>query len=1069
MKTAASFAILAGGIAVATAVTAAETVVDRHGRIDFGTSAVAPGDAYFIDPSAGSVTKSGSGEWTLPLGNFFALGTGFELGVLGGVINLSAGTEPDYVTTPPAVLRNDAAVWLAAGRNVATNADGDVTQWYDVRETAAAAAGYGYAEAYSTVLSDGVQGVATAVKDGRDAIAFRAYVGNSLVRSLELRTVAGAATSYTMYDGFYVVSPRGPTGGENQHAPILGNMTTGYFFSGGKGTGAMLSEEGNAYWSAYTATYRHNGMVEDPTARVDGSKCHLCEFTAQTKFAFPIDSICRDRNLASGGVYLHEFIIFTRPITPQERAEVTAYLMQKWNLDRGRITINLASGTEIRAGDELLRRVDLKGDPLVGTGDQAVYPSMRYSDRKLPKRYLVGANGGRLNVQGTEYTLQLADGDAVTIDDSLTTNRAVTVASGAAGTTSVAGAGRSIVFDQVPATKLTASTSEGDIILRPRTPAAADYTAGSAPATLSTTSVSIPAGTSGATATVTIPTAGDWEVEFDIQNLAEFKTGGSWTDGRNTSYRFSLVDHTNLLNKVVLTVKPSEIGGVVPHRRYLIRGLEAGEYTLKFAGYQNGTLAASVSNLAFVYVPNPAKETVVPVTEGDFESMAMNKAYFSSRDNLNATYTKWTIANGPGIGANPIVQSIVNSMMGIAVTSDGYLFQLRPNALGRYGDNAMMWIHTNSTASAVRNTATSPATVLPAGTWRLRMKACRMSTGNLNFTDKIGQNPVENNKRCGKALAKYQAAVKVNGGAPVDLGITDEIDSFREKTYFFPNSFTVSEGDSVVVDLDQLVGWSFSLTDDYEFVKVGDEDAAAGLGPELIVNGSFEDNWTGWTTDHYTDAAGEHRVDRQFPNGKNFGSVQCDGNYAARPVRAARCYQTLALEAGVYRLSYWSRARCDYVYGNADGTPCFQCRLHFWCVEEGGSVTNRIVDGDTLWSTNFYETVALFTVKTAGTYCIGFHKDADPGVDSLTDCVSVKKVLDAASVPDIDPAAELVFNPADGKVRLDYTGTLDVKVLRVKGKRYFDEVSSELYPDVFSGPGTINVTGKPDGTVLIFR
>jgi len=462
------------------------------------------------------------------------------------------------------------------------------------------------------------------------------------------------------------------------------------------------------------------------------------------------------------------------------------------------------------------------------------------------------------------------------------------------------------------------------------------------------------------------------------------------------------------------------------------------------------------------------------MTEGDFEAMPMNKPYFASRDSLGAEYTKWVISNGQGINANPIVQSIVNSMMGIAVTSGGYEIQFRAHELGRYGDNALLWIHTNSTASVARNTATSPATVLPAGTWKLRMKACRMTTGPSQFSSRVGTNPVEGNQRCGKALAKYQAKVRVNGGSPVDLGVTDAVDSFVGKTYCYPNAFTVSEGDSVVVDLDQLVGWSFSLTDDYEFVKVEETtDEAAGLGPELIVDGSFEsDGASGtryWTRDAYTNGV-VHRVDVMPVMQNAYGKTRCDGEYVARSFSGARCYQPVNLEQGVYRLSYWSRARCDFTFGN--GLPSNTCRLHFWYAAEGSATTNSIVSGDTLWCTNFYETAALFEVKTAGTYLVGFN--ADPLVggvanDSLTDCVSVRKVLDAASVPDVDPAAELVLKSANGKVRLDYTGTMSVRSLRVNGKKYYGEVTSEARPEAFCGPGKVLVTDPPRGMALILR
>jgi len=1056
---------------------ASQTVVDRHARRDFGTVAVASDDMFFIDSGAGSVTKSGTGDWTLPLGNFFAFGSGFEFGLLGGGLNLTAGTAPDYVATPPAAL-NDAAVWLVAGRNFATNAAGNVTAWYDARESSAAAVQYGYAEAPAEVLAGTKEGVVSAAKNNRPAIAFRAFLTGSgkTERSLELRTVAGNAATYNMYDGFYVISPRGRQASENQHAPILGNTANGYFFSGSKGTGAMLSEDGNAEWKAYACTYRHNGVEEDPTAPIDGNACHVCSFSAYNTLTIPINSLVRDRNLGSGGVYLHEVLIFTRRLTPAERAQVTAYLMQRWQVEAGVMTVNGIEGTVVKVPDVSMDKVNISGGAAFGPAGDSFTPSMHYAAREFAKRYRLEAGGGHLNAQGTEYALRLADGDNITIDDTQSTNRLVRNSAGTAGRISISGARRATVIDQVPATKLTVSSTSGDIVLRGRSKVDTPYLAtGSAPATLSATSLSVPAGTGGATVSVTIPTTGDWEVEFDIRNAALFKTGGSWTTGAAVSYKVFLDGHVDKLDKIALTVNPSEIGNVVPHRRYLIRGLEAGSYTLKIAGLSAGVVAASVSNLAFTFVPNPERETIVPVTEGDFESMSMNKPYFSSRDNLGSgAYTQWQIANGTGIAANPIVQSVVNSMMGVAVTSGGYDFQFRAHELGRYGDNALMWIHTNSTASTIRNTAVSPATVLPAGTWKLRMKACRMTTGPTSFSSKVGTNPADSTQRCGKALARYQAMVKVNGGSPVDLGVTDEVDSFVGKTYCYPNAFTVAEGDSVVVVLDQLVGWSFSLTDDYEFVKVEENPVEpAGLGPELIVDGSFESDGTGgtknWTRDSYTDDSAQ-RVDVISVHQNTYGKTACDGDYVARSFSGARYYQPVALEKGVYRLSYWSRARCDSVYGN--GLPGYACRLHFWYASEGSATTNRIVSGDTLWCTNFYETTALFEVKAAGTYVVGFN--ADPRIggvanDSLTDCVSVRKVLDMTSVPEVASTAELGLDPGNGQIRLDYPGTLDVRVLRMKGRRYFGEVSAETYPECVAGPGTIRVTGPPEGAVLIVR
>lgn len=347
-----------------------------------------------------------------------------------------------------------------------------------------------------------------------------------------------------------------------------------------------------------------------------------------------------------------------------------------------------------------------------------------------------------------------------------------------------------------------------------------------------------------------------------------------------------------------------------------------------------------------------------------------------------------------------------------------------------------------------------------------------MTTGTTAFA-KVDVNPADNLARCGKYLAIYSATVKVNGGEAIDLGRTDAVNSFSGKTYYYPNAFTVTDNASVVVSLDQHVGWSFSLIDDLEFVRV-DTLQEGGLGPELVQNGSFEtkgateNDMEGWTRDEYSDGS-THCARRLCPvQSKFYGTTYCDGGYVCRSTNGGRASQLLTLEKGVYRLSFWTRARSDKSEGGA-WTPWYFCKVHFWLSADGSSVTNAICDSDTLWATNFTQKTALFEVKEPGDYHLGFNADMGKDCDSLTDCVSVRKVLGAARVPDVDSDADLDFNLTDGKLRLDYTGTLSVDRLRVNGKRFYGEVSAGDYPEYLAGPGKVNVTGERRGVTIIFR
>ena len=128
MKRAAFFvaALLVGGIA------RADVVVGNLGRLTVTNGA--QGELLVPAPLVSSIDKIGAGTYSLSAEQVRARS---ELGVnvhQGTLAFSDAGGEVPGVTEPPAVM--DAAVlWLEASTNVAVDADGYVTKWYDVRET----------------------------------------------------------------------------------------------------------------------------------------------------------------------------------------------------------------------------------------------------------------------------------------------------------------------------------------------------------------------------------------------------------------------------------------------------------------------------------------------------------------------------------------------------------------------------------------------------------------------------------------------------------------------------------------------------------------------------------------------------------------------------------------------------------------------------------------------------------------------------------------------------------------------------------------------------------------------
>jgi hypothetical protein len=257
--------------------------------------------------------------------------------------------------------------------------------------------------------------------------------------------------------------------------------------------------------------------------------------------------------------------------------------------------------------------------------------------------------------------------------------------------------------------------------------------------------------------------------------------------------------------------------------------------------------------------------------------------------------------------------------------------------------------------------------------------------------------------------------------------------------------------------LQQTADYGAVQIDNLEFVK----SASSEYGAELIVNGSGENGNEGWNFDNYSADGYNHKAEIKNPIAIDYGTTYCDGVNAIRSANGGRAWQTLALQAGVYKLSFWSRPR-EW----SDGNISYLTRLSFWYTQEGSSVTNTFYESDLLWCTEFIERSALFSVPEDGTFVFGFNSENEKGKDSLVDCVSVKQVLKMDSVPDIPECARIEVS-GGGKLRLDFTGCLNLAKVKVNGTVLSGEISAAKYPRLVCGPGTVYV--KPKGFVLICR
>jgi len=1038
---------VACAVALASAISlAADIAVGKWERktIDGNTPAIGVGEGLYLCEKAASVayTGTGSGTWTLPLGNVFAFGN-TEIGVRNGTLRLENSATPDLVANPPAEL-NKAAIWLDANKNMETNVINSrtcVIKWFDARETSAAASAYGYAAAGDSSGDGPVLGS----RNGMGYVAFRGYATNAK-RSFMYKTVDGSATNYNIRHAFFVQHAESTS----RFAPVLGSTSAANFFAAASDTDApVLSYNGNANPLAYSCEYLLDGAHGDATA-VMSIGTHLHEFTLPPNRTIGVDSLMNDRNSASGGHDINEILLFTEPLTVQERMRITAYLKSKWSCGgTSSLTVNTTNGAVVELADGTSPdSIEISGNGTLAVGSGASCEAAHlYADAwKGHVPYALKDDTSSLSLQATEYEYRLSPCDRLTVTSQTKLSVLGKDTSGANGDATVSTERPFIVAKLDPAVTNLTLSGGGNLVLRAPSTDSSKYVPGTASvASFAMTSLSVPAGKTGVGTAVDVPVAGDWEIEFQMSNAFS----DSSSDAGIAYYRVYLLSGSSVIwEKNPTVVAPSAYNGANQRRRYLVRNLAAGTYTFRAEGKAGTAIAASLSDLAMKHVPNPAHETIVPVTDGDFEASRFSKAFFASYANNDGGRTGWTLTNA-SLSKNPAVQAIVSSMMGY---SGNYDFMFRSSQLGRYGDNALLWYHNTSTA-------TSPATVLPAGTYRLRFDAVRWMTGTNSHSNVASGDA----GRCNTA-ATLTASVTVNGGEPVSLGEVGPISNFTLETLSFPNDFTVSEGDSVTVTLNQTTAKGAVQLDNFEFVKVEDgAGSPATLGEELVQDGSCAaQSSASWSFDDWTGAYRHVALIRTPDNDPAFGTTRCDGDYVIRSAQGGRAYQTIAFPAGVFRLSWWSRARFTASTGIVNSgarTP-----ITFWYAADGSATTNEIIKSETSWCTNFIEHVAYFSVPTAGSYVFGFNSEDRSGSDVLVDCVSVKQVLGAEAVPSIPEYAEIKVS-GGGKLRLDYNGCLKLGRLRVNGKSLMGEVSAEKYPEYISGPGRVLV--KERGAVVI--
>ncbi len=322
----------------------------------------------------------------------------------------------------------------------------------------------------------------------------------------------------------------------------------------------------------------------------------------------------------------------------------------------------------------------------------------------------------------------------------------------------------------------------------------------------------------------------------------------------------------------------------------------------------------------------------------------------------------------------------------------------------------------------------------PAGTWRLCCDGKRWQGGT-----QIGG--------VGSAAGNLQATVAV-GGETLSFGTAD-ISNWCVDRCVWPNALTFDGEAEVTLTLKLADAAGVAIVDNFRLVP-----PAASEIVELVGDPGFETRWGGPWSDHPLDG----KTAMWFSYGdpgvmEHFTTDWCEGALGIRLDNTSSMTQSIVIpEDGVYRLSFWSMSRPDGPYAQlaTQKNP-----IQVWLEQNGDRYV--IAEARTP-TTNFVEHVFLASLK-AGSYTLGIQGTAtgeDGTRSSLVDRVSLARYAAEAFSPAPEMNEDLVIEVSQGaKLRLDFTGSANVKCVSHGIRNLKGEVSAATHPEFVEGPGRL--------------
>ena len=1029
----------------------------------------------------GTLLKTGAGTLTIPMERIWA-GNG-QLDVSEGTVRFTRDTGLLPEEVPTDVLAK-AAFWVDAEVNVVTNAAGEVTTWYDARETAAdiAAGTLKYVRAegasYYTDAAAAKYPVLLSTETGRPYIHFRDFGSGAWMKWLQPGTTDTFAW-LNIWNAFAV------HGTYTSHGNVFGSA---HKVSSKLQDFAMTS--GSQYWDSLFAPITAeahktleqlrvgrtflNGLRVDadmtPQPKADSvldfeSTLRVCG--AESFFNFRGYQAGGETGAGNrvGGDRLYAAVVFTNRLTDAERARVDRYLNNRWISREGRLpaTIRVANGARLEVPSELAEAAskamgggkayltDVSGtasatnvwysaiSPVAGKTYAATKVVVAISDGTpsavTASKYAGGTPDSVLPFASIPdgVTLSVENGARVRL---VQEDQAAVPSNALHGVFAVTGNFEGYGSDRAANNQLAIGATVGGWTAREGMVYIVKdghyYSSGGTQLIPKPTpdgmSMLILKDKSAVETTFSLPAAGRYELSF----LLTARFGGTGQAPVDI-----LVDGTNVVGLTALATPWTRY-------RYLLPYLMAGEHTLRLQIVPTGDRTALFDDFRLDW--HDAHQTV-PIRNANFENVSWSTSSYHGTRFAASEVSGWTVSDSGFAGLIAYPRAPIYSGLNSSGDVQGDVSAVwQP-----YGMRSLLLVN----GGWVKTSVTVPKT----GRYALSLAAARVSCSNAPSTVAVG--------RLSASIGGKTNMVNVTGTnyARYEAGI-----------------WSLVAGETVELSITVDAGGGRLSVDDVELVPC----------EEFIVNGSFAEGpaagftTNGWdvvlrnakTNERCADTVepviwstiSEDNPDVDHSYGYFYGVTTISGPERLRIMGNSSVAQTVHVsDPGRYRLAYYFITRYAFnaiPWGAQWGSGQNPVRAS---VVVGG-VTNVLGTVTPLaYSTEWQRTEYDVLVPEAGDVRIvlegrGYNGTADR--TTLIDAVSFRKTSGAAGWKPFGDTTKISV-AAGGTLSLDYDGMFRAYSFHYAGQSYTGIIDATHESGCIKGAGRIEVL--PKGTTILFR